>query len=182
MSPKVRAMNKWSKIHKLDAEVYLHYMLVSMSGKPGSQSNLSKTIGEQCFCLHSRMTARAVTRQYNSILASIGLEVTGFSLLAALSISAETSITALAERLAFERTTLVRNLKNMAARGLIEPSGDKGRAVRYRLTKRSHQILEQAFPLWIEAQKSVLSQLEGRDSKGVLNALNALRRAAKSSG
>jgi DNA-binding MarR family transcriptional regulator len=153
-----------------------------MQEKPRSQNSLSKTIGEQCFCLHSRMTSRAVTRQYNSILASVGLEVTGFSLLAALSISAETSITALAERLAFERTTLVRNLKNLAARGLIEPSGDKGRAVRYHLTKRGQQILAQAFPLWIEAQKSVLRQLEGRDAKGVLSSLNALRRAAKSHG
>ncbi|HKP95265.1 MAG TPA: MarR family winged helix-turn-helix transcriptional regulator [Fibrobacteria bacterium] len=150
-----------------------------MNEMPGNRSNLPKIIGEQCFCLHSRMTARAVTRRYNSILASLGLEVTEFSLLAALTIGKDVSITTLAERLAFERTTLVRNLKKMAARGLIKPSGDKGRAVRYLLTKRGHQALEEALPLWVEAQKSVLGQLEGRDAKGVLNSLNALRRAAK---
>lgn len=150
-----------------------------MKETPNNRGDLSRTIGEQCFCLHSRMTARAITRQYNSILASLGLEVTEFSLLAALTISEDTSITTLAERLAFERTTLVRNLKNMAARGLIKPSGDKGRAVRYLLTKRGHLVLEKALPLWIEAQKSVLSQLEGSDAKGVLNSLKALRRAAK---
>jgi DNA-binding MarR family transcriptional regulator len=152
-----------------------------MDETPKSRTELSKTIGEQCFCLHSRMTARAVTRQYNSILASLGLEVTEFSLLAALNISEDTSITTLAERLAFERTTLVRNLKSMAARGLIKPSGNKGRAVRYLLTKRGHQALEKALPLWIEAQKSVLSRLEGLDAKGVLKSLNALRRATKPS-
>ena len=154
-----------------------------MNEKPGgSPGDLSKTIGENCFCLHSRMAARAVTRQYNSILASLGLEVTEFSLLAALTISEDTSITTLAERLAFERTTLVRNLKNMAARGLIKPSGDKGRAVRYLLTNRGRLTLEKAFPLWIEAQKSVLSRLEGREAKVVLNSLDALRRAAKTPG
>lgn len=151
-----------------------------MREKPGDFSDLPKIIGEQCFCLHSRMTARAVTRQYNSILASLGLEVTEFSLLAALAISKDSSITTLAERLAFERTTLVRNLKNMAARGLIKPSGDKGRAVRYLLTEHGHQVLKKALPLWVEAQQSVLTRLAGRDAKGVLNSLSALRRAAKS--
>lgn len=151
-----------------------------MNETPSDWNDLSKIIGEQCFCLHSRMTARAVTRQYNSILASLGLEVTEFSLLAALAISKDASITTLAERLAFERSTLVRNLKNMAARGLIKPSGDKGRAVRYLLTKRGHLALEEALPLWVKAQKTVLNRLEGRDGKGVLISLNALRRAVKS--
>lgn len=153
-----------------------------MTEKPSSWGDISKAIGEQCFCLHSRMTARAVTRQYNAILASLGLEVTEFSLLTALTMSKDTSITTLADRLAFERTTLVRNLKKMASKGLIKPSGDKGRAVRYILTTRGNHILEKAFPLWSKAQKSVLSQLAGHGSKDVLNSLQALRHAAKAHG
>jgi hypothetical protein len=60
------------------------------------------------------MTARAITRQYNAILVPLGLEVTEFSLLAALTISEDTSITTQADRLAFERTTL-RYFQNQSA-------------------------------------------------------------------
>ena len=41
-------------------------------------------IGRECLCLQSRMTTRAITRRYNAVLTPIGLEVTEFSLLAAL--------------------------------------------------------------------------------------------------
>src|SRR5215468_10593608 len=91
-------------------------------------------IARACFCLQSRMTARAVTRRYNAVLAPLGLEVTEFSLLGVLAYGRAASIAAIAERLAFERTTLVRNLKRMAERGLIAPAGGRGRAVRYALT------------------------------------------------
>src|SRR3954463_8774004 len=112
-------------------------------------------IGRECFCLRSRMTARAVTRQYNAALAPLGLEVTEFSLLGALAVGKAASIAALADLLAFERTTLVRNLKRLAERGLIEPAADKGRAVRYVLTKEGHRLIKKAIPLWAATQKKV---------------------------
>jgi DNA-binding MarR family transcriptional regulator len=56
-------------------------------------------------------TTRAATRRYNAVLAPFSVEVTEFSLLAALYISRTLSIADLADRLDFERTTLVRNLK-----------------------------------------------------------------------
>ena len=63
-------------------------------------------VGRNCFCLHARMAARAVTRQYNAALAPLGLEVTEFSLLGSLAADHAASIAELADRLAFERTTL----------------------------------------------------------------------------
>jgi DNA-binding MarR family transcriptional regulator len=94
-------------------------------------------IGRECLCLQSRMTTRAITRRYNAVLAPSGLEVTEFSLLAALHVGRHSSITELADRLAFERTTLVRNLKHMAERSLIESATQKGRAVKYISQKRA---------------------------------------------
>ena len=85
----------------------------------------------------------------------------------------------IAERLAFERTTLVRNLKRMAERGLIAPAGNRGRAVRYALTKRGSAILEQALPLWRKAQKAVERRLNGGNAAGVLASLAVLRGAAR---
>src|ERR1700736_991011 len=103
-------------------------------------------IGRECLCLQSRMTTRAITRRYNAVLAPIGLEVTEFSLLAALHVGRPSSITELADRLAFEKTTLVRNLKHMAERSLIESATQKGRAVKYILTKKDLSLLTQALP------------------------------------
>ncbi len=139
-------------------------------------------IGRQCFCLQSRMTSRAVTRQYNSILAPLGLEVTEFSLLAAIKLGRHESIAELADRLAFERTTLVRNLRRMAERGLILPASEKGRAVRYVPTRKGDRLLSKALPLWVKAQASVHERLTRDGASGVLDALRDLRSAARQKG
>ena len=123
------------------------------------------------------MTARTVTRQYNAVLSSIGIEVTEFSLLAALPLGEDLSITDLADHLAFERTTLVRNLKGMAERGLIKQASDSGRAVHHVLTARGNSLLKRALPLWTQAQAAVVSRLEAENSENVLKSLSALRRA-----
>ena len=146
------------------------------------KNRIMEGIGRQCFCLQSRMAARAVTRRYNSILAPIGLGVTEFSLLAALTLSEDLSITGLADRLAFERTTLVRNLKGMAARGLIKQADDQGRSVHYVLTTRGNHHLNAALPLWTKAQASIDRRLEGPTAGSVLKSLKALRRATNPRG
>jgi DNA-binding MarR family transcriptional regulator len=143
--------------------------------------DLDRTLEEvarACFCLQSRMTARAVTRRYNAVLAPLGLEVTEFSLLGVLAYGRASSIAEIAERLAFERTTLVRNLKRMAERGLIAPAGGHGRAVRYVLTKEGDAALKQALPLWRKAQKAVERRLAAH-AAGVLASLASLRGAAR---
>jgi DNA-binding MarR family transcriptional regulator len=149
----------------------------SMSGDQ-VQVEINK-IGRECLCLQSRMTTRAITRRYNAVLAPIGLEVTEFSLLAALHVGRDSSITELADRLAFERTTLVRNLKHMAERSLIESATQKGRAVKYILTKKGLSLLTQALPLWAGAQTSVHEQMAPGTASKVLASLKTLRRATR---
>jgi len=136
-------------------------------------------VGRACFCLQARMTARAVTRRYNAALAPLGLEVTEFSLLGAIAHGGAASIAVLAERLAFERTTLVRNLKRLAGRGLIAPAGGRGRAVRYGLTREGDALLREALPLWAEVQKAVERRLAAGDAPRVLAALASLRGATR---
>lgn len=135
-----------------------------------------RKVGRECLCLHSRMTARTVTRRYNAVLAPLGLEITEFSLLAALESGSFSSISEAAERLAFERTTLVRNLKRMAERGLLRPDSGARRAVRYTLTAEGTRLLEAAVPLWKAAQKELRRNLEG-DLASTLDALESLRHA-----
>jgi len=135
-------------------------------------------VGRNCFCLHARMAARAVTRQYNAVLAPLGLEVTEFSLLGALAADEAASIAALADRLAFERTTLVRSLRRLADRGLIERADAGGRAVSYVLTREGTRLLRQALPRWAKAQAALHGRLGPEADAGALRSLRALRTAA----
>lgn len=136
-------------------------------------------IVRDCFCLGSRMTARAVTRAYNEVLAPLDLEVTEFTLLGVVARGRAGSITDLAERLAYERTTLVRNFKRLVERGLIERDGSRGRAVNYRLTAAGRALLDQAVPKWQAAQRATTEKLAGGQATAVRHALETLRRAVR---
>jgi DNA-binding MarR family transcriptional regulator len=110
-------------------------------------------VSESCVCLHARMTARAVTRAYDKALAPLGLEATQFTLLAAIMANPEKSITALADKLALERSSLSRNLKLLHGRGLIAPSGQGGRATAFVVTQAGYDLLAEALPLWADVQR-----------------------------
>jgi DNA-binding MarR family transcriptional regulator len=110
-------------------------------------------VSETCVCLHARMTARAVTRAYDHALAPLGLEATQFTLLGAIMGNPEKSITALADRLALERSSLSRNLKLLQARGLIAKAGEGGRSAVFAVTEAGAALLTEALPLWSAVQK-----------------------------
>jgi DNA-binding MarR family transcriptional regulator len=136
-------------------------------------------VARRCICLHTRMAARAVTRAYNAALKGTGLEVTEFTLLAALSADEAPSISVLAEQLAFERTTLVRNLKALVDKGLVEPRKGAGRAMRHVVTPEGRQLLELGLPLWQETQTRLEGALDGDAGwTATRRKLRAVRKAA----
>jgi DNA-binding MarR family transcriptional regulator len=110
-------------------------------------------VSESCVCLHARMTARAVTRAYDKALAPLGLEATQFTLLAAIMANPEKSITALADKLALERSSLSRNLKLLQGRRLIASVGHGGRATAFGVTAAGAELLAEAMPIWSEVQR-----------------------------
>lgn len=122
-------------------------------------------IARSCICLHTRMAARAVTRAYNAALKPLGLEVTQFSLLAAIARTAELeqpgetgaaiSVAELSETLALERTTLVRNLALLERTGLIARQGGDKRRARWVLTPTGRAKLDAAVPAWEGAQRGL---------------------------
>jgi DNA-binding MarR family transcriptional regulator len=122
------------------------------------------------------MAARSLTRYYNRALAPAGIEVTEFCLLAAVSLQRDQSITRLANRLALERTTLVRSLKRLKDLGLLRQTLTRGPEVRYSLTAVGEDVLAHAVPLWTGAQKGVENTL-GKDAKRVSGSLRDLLRA-----
>ena len=74
----------------------------------------------QCLCTKLRRSARAVTRVYDDALKGIGLTTAQFSLLRHLSRLEQPSISALADAMGLDRSTLGRNLKPLEAEGLVK--------------------------------------------------------------
>ncbi len=118
-----------------------------------------------CTCLRARRTSRRLTQIYDQALKPAGLTVNQFGILAKLhgaSLAGRSlPIGALAERLGMDPTTLNRNLKPLAARGLVADRADrKDQRVRaIVITEKGRAKLRAAVPFWRSAQLRVQKAL-----------------------
>lgn len=128
--------------------------------KDTSAESLARQIAFNCACFKLRKASRAVTQHYDSALSECGLKVTQLTLLVSLSIAGPISVSALAEELVMDRTTLTRNVDVLIKDGLaqVEPGKDK-RVKLLRITQAGRDILLKAYPLWKEAQNSLTTRL-----------------------
>jgi len=134
---------------------------------------------ENCACHKVRMAARAVTRAYDDALRPVGLRATQLIVLVAVGMEGSVSITALAEVLGMDRTTLTRNLDPLAKDDLIEVGVEGWRRSRtVVITKKGQSRLRQALPLWSRAQENLQGKLGSRDWTGVRDSLDRLIQAA----
>lgn len=114
----------------------------------------------ECICTHLRRAARGVSRHYDEALAGFGVNVAQFSLLRHLQRLDRPSITALAEAMGLERSTLGRNLRVLEADGLVAMGeGDDQRNRVVLLTVAGKQLLHVAHPAWEQAQKELVERL-----------------------
>jgi DNA-binding MarR family transcriptional regulator len=114
----------------------------------------------ECICTHLRRAARGVSRHYDEALAGFGVNVAQFSLLRHLQRLDRPSITALAEAMGLERSTLGRNLRVLEADGLVAlGGGDDQRNRVVLLTAAGKQLLHVAHPAWEQAQKELVERL-----------------------
>ena len=104
-----------------------------------------------CFGFRTRRAMRALTRHYDSHLASAGLRATQFSVLAALRLRRHRDLPHLAAMLGLERTSLLRALGTLSAAGLVHPD--------HRLTEVGEARFAAALPHWQEAQAAVAREL-----------------------
>lgn len=90
-----------------------------------------------------------------------GILPTQFTLLVATRALGPVTITKMAEALVMDRTTLTRNLKPMEREGLLSvaPGMDDHRSREVCLTRKGQKKLEQALPLWKEAQRQMQQAL-----------------------
>jgi DNA-binding MarR family transcriptional regulator len=113
-----------------------------------------------CTCARLRRLTRRITAVYDRELAVVGLRVTQYSLLSMLRRAVDPAglpVTALAQRLDMDRTTLTRNLKPLIEQGYaaLAPDVQDHRVRRALLTPAGLDALAAAQPHWLRAQQEV---------------------------
>ena len=118
-----------------------------------------------CICARVRRAARALTNLYDAALAPVGITVAQFSLLRNVERLSRPHLSALAAATGLERSTIGRNLRLLAAAGLVRmDAGDDRREKLVRLTAAGVAVLDRAIPLWKRVQDTMERGLgqEGR--------------------
>ncbi len=109
-----------------------------------------------CTCAKARRTARHLTREYDRALKPAGLKLTQYSVLTNLVLNGALSITALAERLAMDRTTMTRNLRPLERVGwVVVRDGPDRRSRSVEITQDGRQTYDRALPLWQSAERAI---------------------------
>jgi len=114
-------------------------------------------------CANLRRAARAITQRYDEALRPLGLTITQFTILQALSFAGEPTQGELGEILAMDSTTLTRTLAIMDRHGWIAKKyGTDRRERRLRLTRAGESEFNRAVPYWRSAQDVLRDRLGKR--------------------
>ena len=128
-----------------------------------------------CTSLQLRKANRLVTQLFDEALRPIGLRSTQLPILVTLAAHGALAVTDLADGLVLDRTTLIRNLRPLQRRGLIEVGReDGGRMRRAALTAAGHRAVAAAVPLWAKVQTRVTDELGTRESLDLHRSLSRL--------
>jgi len=113
-----------------------------------------------CICVNLRRAARAVSQIYDEALAESGIKITQFSLLRAVERNEPVAISALADELELDRTTMARNLGPLERDHFVKlTAGSDQRVTEVRLTPKGRAALAKALPLWQNAQAGIAGLL-----------------------
>jgi DNA-binding MarR family transcriptional regulator len=139
-------------------------------------------IAGTCVAFKVRSASRAVSRHYDHAFRPVDLRVTQFTVLNLLALGRTMTMAALANRLAMDRTTLVRNLVPLERRGLVLLNGEgRPNPTTISLSAAGRTKLEEAIPLWEKAQASLRSGIGEACFEKTLAALDELIRIDQSS-
>lgn len=127
-----------------------------------------------CACASLRRAARLVTQLYDEEFRP-GLQASQFALLSAIKRWPSCNQSTLARMLAFDKTTLSRNLGLLQKQGWIDrASAGDSRERGFRLTKPGQRTLNKAKPDWERAQKRLRSAMTVAQWKAVWSSLRDL--------
>ena len=129
-----------------------------------------------CSAARLLRAARVLTRHYDEALRPAGITITQFGLLNVIKRAEPESISDIAGILDIDRTTLSRNLKPLEKANLVFRGNEGGsRRRRVLLTTLGVAKLEEAIPLWQQAQTRVEQVLGDAKLKDLYGALSMIR-------
>jgi DNA-binding MarR family transcriptional regulator len=135
-------------------------MGTEMSGLSESERAMVYEAATACACSNVRMASRAIAQRYDAALQPSGLRITQFTLLVAVTIADGGTISALADHLVMDRTTLARDLELLARQGWVTITIGRDRRTRIvTITEAGTQALAQALPLWEREQARIVAGL-----------------------
>ncbi len=106
-----------------------------------------------CACEALRRTSRSVTSYFQQALVGTSVRPAQLPILVAVRITGRVPVTALAEGLGLDRTTLTRNLAVLEEGGLVAIEDDDDRRLRLVvLTDAGREVLRPAYQAWRRAQ------------------------------
>jgi DNA-binding MarR family transcriptional regulator len=113
-----------------------------------------------CVCFTLRRTTRALTQVYDQALRPYGIRATQLPILLAARGVTPVPLGSMARGLGMERTTLLRNVRPLVRRGLIELStADDSRRRTLKTTSAGRTLLTRAYPAWKGVQTQVLERV-----------------------
>lgn len=113
-----------------------------------------------CYCINTRRMAGAMSHIYDFYLRPVGLSANQYALLVDLGRLGSASTTDLAAFVGLNRSTLVRTLRPLIKKGLIEDKSLSGRRSReFQLTESGRKIVEEGRSLWQAAQDLMETEL-----------------------
>ena len=133
-----------------------------------------------CTCANLRKTTRVVTQFFDSALKPVGLTPGQFTVLAALAKSGPSRQTQLAEMLAMDRTTLIRNLRPLEKKRFVAADTTAKRGAKtLTLTAAGADLLDVALPHWQRAQGHIIEALGRQRWGGLITGLSSTIQAVQ---
>ena len=130
-----------------------------------------------CTCFRVKRLSRAITQLYDDAVRPVGLRITQFSLLSALRNEGPMTVAALAAELGADTTSISRALAALQSRELVVlGKGQDRRSKSVSITPRGTELLREAEPYWLEAQRRIAEALGSDGQRDLDHQLDALSR------
>lgn len=133
-----------------------------------------------CTCYRLRRADRRLSRVYEAALSGTGVTIVQFAVFAELERVGPTGISALAERLGTDRTTMTRTLDRMEGLGwLAVEETEDARLRRHRVTDKGRDVFRTAWKGWRRAETAIAKSMGGERLALLWELLGEAEKAAK---
>ncbi len=118
-------------------------------------------IAHECLAVRVRVLNRAISAIYDEALRPLGVKVSQMNLLIVAGKLGVARPQEVCRLIQMDASTLSRNVERMRAKGWLEtvPDESDGRSQPFRPTQKGQRLIEDAFPLWEQAQQKAKDML-----------------------